>query len=143
MWRMLSAAMCVATLATGAAAADFSRLEDLNPSQMTQKEAEELSRWAATPKGFSTLFDAVFSYAASAKACGDTQGYQQGFNTIKRVQNFGDFHQVKSETSEVYRADPAYLTAAAVEQYNKQKWVTCAQIRIYVRKLDELTQRLL
>ena len=89
---------------------------------------------------FNEIFDATFSYASSALACGDQQTIQIGRDSLIRVLNYGDFNDLLNPRAQAVQDDINGWLERGKQEYLTRKWVGCDQVKVYVRQLDEFTR---
>lgn len=104
-----------------------------------------LARASAEPmdsENYEQLWLAAFSYYAAARVCGDTGTIEKAKNSLRRVNNYGEFHKILSPQAKLYMDNPDYYILQGEKQYSEQKWVSCDQVRQYVLELDDATRQL-
>ena len=105
--------------------------------------ASSTAAWAQMQEtGYNELFEASLGYASAARSCGDRNTVETSRNTLIRVLNYGDFHDLLNENSRAVQRDMAAWLRRGQAQYERQKWVTCEIVQDVVRQLDQVSRDL-
>ena len=97
----------------------------------------------AMDKGnYQAFWQASFSYYCAARVCGNSDTIETAKNTLVRVTNYGDFHNLLSNAAVDFQKRPAIYIERGENLYRRQKWVSCDQVKKYVVELDNASKQL-
>ncbi len=91
-------------------------------------------------EGFKNLWEASFGYYCAARVCGNSETIKTAENTLLRVLNYGDFHNLLPNAAVKFKKNPKFYIQKGEKTYRYQQWVSCDQVRHYVRELDQATR---
>ena len=94
------------------------------------------------PQQFNDLLEAAYSYYAASRVCGNSETVSIAKDNLIRVMNYGKFRGILSQNAKRFESDPDYYLREGEKAYRRQKWVSCAQLDVYVRDLDTITKML-
>lgn len=88
------------------------------------------------------LFQGTFGYLAAAKSCHDNSSYEVASNAIVRIINYANYQKFEIKSIKLFISNPDDMINLGVTMYEKQKRVSCNQVKKYVETIDDVTKRL-